>query len=443
MMSEVAEEVVKFEFDESFQTLIAANALRNYEFMRRCSHLLKPDYFENMGEAALVNIALCHFDKYKTVPDTMVVGTLIKDDLDSGVIRRDFKSVVIQSCRELFSSKLTEEQLIEEKLVEFVRHQAVSSAILKSVELLGKKKFSEIEKAVSDALDIGANESGNEYDYFKCIEQRTEIRLDKVSGKVPSTGITTGNIKLDSLLYHRGWGRKELSLILGGLKSGKSMALIEFAKGAALAGHNVLFVTLEVASSIAAERLDANMSDNPINELSRTIHDTRIKVEALGKKSGKLKLHEFPSGSISPSKVRSLLDRYKRNGEQYDLVVVDYADLMRPDHLFDDSIENSRTVYVDLRGIASEFNCAVLTATQTNREGMKSAVAKAEHVASDINKMRTCDIAISINRNEEEMKSGDCRLYFAASRNQESGFTVFIKQDLSRAQFLKSVVRVE
>lgn len=437
------DEQVKFEFDEGFQSLVAAHALRNFDFMRRCSHLVRPEFFENAAEAAMVNLASRYFQKFQTVPDPKVIGLLLKEDFENRVIREDMKSLVVQCCRDLIKSPLSDAEYIEEKLVEFARHQAMSSAILKSVDLLAKKKLSEIERLVSEVLAIGANEDGDEYDYFERIKERTEIRMDRIAGKLPPTGITTGNAVMDGLLYHKGWGRKELACLMGGAKAGKSMALIEFAKSACFAGFNVLFVTLEVASAIAAERLDANVSDNPIKDLDRAVHDTRTKVEAAGVKAGKFKVHEFPSGSMSPSMLRKVIDRHKRKGIQFDLIVVDYADLMKPERLYDDPIENSRSIYVDLRSIAFEFNAAVLTATQTNREGMKSIVAKMEHIASDINKVRTVDVLLSINKTEEEAKAGEARIYFAASRNQDSGFCVFIKQDLSRAQFLKSVVRVE
>lgn len=164
-------------------------------------------------------------------------------------------------------------------------------------------------------------------------------------------------------------------------------------------------------------------------------------------------MHEYPSGTFSPNQLRQLVQRYKTPGRnpdgslrppiKFDLIVVDYADIMAPNYRTNDAIENSKSVYVDLRAIAFEENAAVLTATQTNREGFKSTVAKAEHVAEDFNKVRTVDLMISINKTEEEAARGESRLYFAASRNQESGFTVVIKQNLSMMKFIEDVVRIE
>jgi replicative DNA helicase len=125
------------------------------------------------------------------------------------------------------------------------------------------------------------------------------------------------------------------------------------------------------------------------------------------------------------------------------MVIVDYADLMAPERYTDNSIENSKNIYVSLRGLAMQEDIALLTATQTNREGFKSSVAKAEHVSEDFNKIRIADIVISINRTEEERAVGQARLYFAASRNQAGQFTVRIKQDMERMRFISEIIGEE
>jgi len=437
------EEVKKFSFDADFQTQITALAAADSEFMRRIAHLLKPQFFEDVGEASVVNIALEYYKKYNSAPGRAALIQTFKDQVANGIIRRDLVPVVKDTLNKIKGFPISDRAFVEEKVAEFARHQAVSLAILKSVDLIEKKKFDKIEEEVRAAIQIGVNEDGDAYDYFEKIGDRTTIRIDDASGIRPARGITTGNLKLDELLYHKGWGRKELATIMGGAKSGKTTALIGFAKAASLKGFNVLYATLEVSSTIIAERLDASLSDTEVKQLGSHIHDVKAKIEALAAKAGALKIHEFPSGTFSPNMLRGLIHRYAAQGMKFDLVVVDYADIMAPNFRYNDPIENSKSVYVDLRAIASEEDVAMLTATQTNREGYKATVAKAEHVAEDFNKVRTVDLMISINITDEERSKGEARLYFAASRNQESGFTLFIKQNLAKMKFMESVLRVE
>jgi replicative DNA helicase len=122
---------------------------------------------------------------------------------------------------------------------------------------------------------------------------------------------------------------------------------------------------------------------------------------------------------------------------------VDYADLMTPEFLSGEPREDSKSIYTDLRQIANAFKVALLTATQTNREGAKAMTAKATDVAEDFNKIRIADIVISINAHTDEVAAGEARLFFAAARNGESGFTLRIKQERGKMKFLTKILMRE
>lgn len=438
-----AGEVEHFDFDADFQSKIAAHSMRDIEFMRRASHLIRPEYFEDIGEASLVAISLDYFRKYNAVPEPAICVQLMKERAAKKLLKGEAFDAAKGAFKNLYQQTLTGGNYVAEKVAEFCRNQAMGQALLQSVEFYDKRDYTKIAEAMKEALNVGMNEDGDEYDYFDRLNDRTEIRMDIRDGKIKPNGISTGFPRMDELLYHKGWGRKELSLIMGGAKSGKTTALINFGRTAVMAGKNVLYITLEVSAAIIADRLDASISETEMKALSKSIIDVKTKIAALERRVGKFKIHEFPSGSFSPNMLRRVIERHKNRGLVFDLVVVDYADLMIPDYRMNDSIENSKNIYTGLRGIATEENLAVLTATQTNREGFKSTVAKAEHVAEDFNKIRIADIVISINSTEEERAAGEARLYFAASRNQEGGFSIFIKQDIARMRFITSILRIE
>lgn len=434
---------IHFPFDDEFQKGLVALAMRDTAFMRRCSHLLYPSHFDDVGNAGAVQIALRHFNKYGSAIDSASLKSAVADAIHAKVIGEADKALVIEAVKGAFLATLPASKPLEAKLAEFARHQAVTAAIFKSAEALNKDDFDSIETTMRKALDVGANEEGDAYDYYAEIDNRTQERKDKVAGVLPPKGITTGVMGLDDVLYHRGWGRKELSVLMAPAKGGKSLGLLNFAANASKAGYNVLYCTLEVSARIISERLDASISDTAVRSLEDNIMavDTAIKVRQA--KAGRLIIHEYPSGSMSPKMLRRLIEKYRNRGVIFDLVVVDYADIMAPDFRTDNVIENSKEIYIGLRALAFEFDCAMLTATQSNREGIKAVVVKAEHVAEDYNKIRTADLVISINASDEERANGEARLYFAASRNQESGFALRVKQDIKKMQFITAVVGIE
>lgn len=443
----------KFDYDEAFQSKIAALALRDDDFLKRTAHILKPEFFENQGEACLVDIATQHFEKYGCAPDEVSVVQIIKDKATAKIYRQETLRAIIDARKKLLKILVSDKAFIESKVVEFARKQAVSNAIVNSVPDLETGNYDRIEGRIKEAIAVGLNEDGVGYDYFAQAISRKLERIERLTGKLPPMGITTGHKDLDALFYHKGWGRKELSLIMGAAKSGKTQALIHFGRVASFAGFNVLYVTLEVGKEIISDRLDASVSKVLMKELATKAASVAAAVETLAKTSGKFIIHEYGSGTFSPTQLRSLIEKYKNPGHnpdgtvrkpmKFDMVIVDYADLMCPNHRNQDPRENSRAIYVDLRAIAFEENVALLTATQTNREGAKSTVAKAEHVAEDYNKIRTADVVITINITEEERAKGQARLHFAASRNQETSVTVVVKQNVSMMRFLEDIVGIE
>lgn len=433
-----------YEFDGEFQQKIAALTIRDTAFAQLTDGLIRPEFFENSGHAALVKVANGYYAKYKKAPgDKTALKQIIADAIRSKALPADLAKMAIGMIQPLFEVDVSDRDYVADECATFARHQAVTKAILDSVDMVERRDFDTIGQIVRKALDTGVQMQTGAYDYAAMVKARTQERRDRAAGIRPPTGITTGFAVLDDYLYHKGWGRKELAVLMGGAKAGKSMAMIGFGVAAIANGYRTLYVTLEVASSIIAERLDANIAERAMFELQANPNDVEAKVEEFMSKAAPFIIHEFPTGTMRPSDLRRLIEHYKSQGIVFDLVIVDYADLMAPERATDNIQENSKSVYVNLRGLAMQEGFAVLTATQTNREGAKKAVATMTDVAEDFNKIRIADVVISINSTEEEKRNNQARLFFAACRNQRSGFTLRIEQQIDRAKFISKVLGEE
>ncbi|MCF9665138.1 hypothetical protein J7963_19210 [Vibrio parahaemolyticus] len=441
------EESVKFvDFDPEFQEKIVALQVRDSVFARRTEGLLKPNYFDSRADAAIVDMAIRYYEKYKHVPsESSVIVTLFKDEIKKGRIRKD----MVEECRDkikaIFSTDISARDYVIDQVGDFARHQAVQKAIFDAVDAIERHNMDKAEELITKAFQVGPHADSAPYDYWTEIDSRTKYRVDVKSGKIKPNGISTGIPALDKVLFHKGWGIKELSVLLAGAKRGKSFSLWDFGKLISLQGKNVLGVTLEVSKEVLSERLDASVADTEIDAISSHILDVRraVSEKAESGRVGKYLLHEYPSGTFRPLDLENLIESYKAQGIKFDAVIIDYLDIMAPNKWTPNEIENSRTIWVDTRAIAQREELAILSATQTNREGHKSVTAKAEHAAEDFNKIRTADLVISINATEEEMAKGEARLFFAASRNQKGEFTMRIKRDLSRGHALTEVIGYE
>ena len=434
------EEKVGYEFDEEFQTKIAAMQLRDTIFASRTDGLVLPAYFENDIDAAIVGIARDYYTTYKKAPEWGVLGTLLKDLIAKKRIRSDLLKGLVPRLNELKALDISDRDYVVDQVADFAKNKAIEAAMMASISALEKKDYATIQKRMAEAMIVGANDDLGEYDYWGEIESRTKERHATAAGTFKPDGITTGVPELDDVLYHKGWGRKELSALMGAAKAGKSMALADFGQAASLAGYNVLYCSCEVAAKIIAARTDANVSQVALKLVGAHPEKVKDLVDKAGGKAGAFQIREFATGSLSCAMLRRILERYRAKGIQFDLIITDYADIMAPDHRRDEERENSKQVWEGLRAIAFEENAAVLTATQSNREGAKSVTAKGLNVAEDYNKVRTADVFITINATDAERSTGEARLYMSEMRNSESGFTLRIRQQRDTMTFISRVL---
>lgn len=438
-------------FSPEFELKIVSHTLRDTSFLQQCEDLVDREFFSDAASRFLVTVAKNHYKKYESAPSIRTLTTYVQGAMKSGKLKKELIPDIKKTLKEAYDEPLSDLNYLIERVTTFARHRALQTALFKVVEDMERAEkagidldYGDVERAMQSALMIGTNDANNGYDYFERLESRTESREDRKSGKIDpgEYSITTGYPAIDSLLYHKGWARKEMVVLMGPPKSGKSTALGQFGLNACRAGFDTLYVSLEVSDLVLADRIDASLSSTAMAELTDKSDFVRDEIEKLSASCGKFILHQYPTMTFTPKQLARLLEHYKARGIIFDMVIVDYGDIMAPDFRTPDPIENSKSIYAGLRAIAMQYDAALLTATQTNRDGARSSVATMTDVAEDFNKIRIADLVISINKTEEEKAAQEARLYFAASRNQRGDITIRIKQDLEKMKFLTKILDV-
>ena len=430
-------------FDDDFKNKVLALHLRDNNFCERVDGLIQPSLFESEVDKYILSVAQAHYNKYNQPPSPVAVSHVFNDDKVSGVIRKELHSSVACKLRELYKTDVSDRDFVVDTISDFARRQATINAVLKASEIIDNKEdIATIMPLMQKALDTGTSDLNNACDYASEITQRTEIRKARLKGDISYNSVTTGYKEFDATLFRRGWGKAELSLYMAPSKAGKSIALIDHALRAVERGHNTLFISLEVATEIQNDRMDSNISGVKMDDLYTYIDKVDERVNKWAKRAANLKMHEYPTGTFRVSDLRRLIKKYQAQGIVFDLVVVDYADIMLSESVSTEGIDKSKQVLIDLRALAQTENVAILSATQTNRDGAKAEVIEAIHVAEDYNKIRIADLVISINANESERQANEARLYYAASRNQKA-VTITVKRDLSVMRHIKEIVEIK
>jgi replicative DNA helicase len=448
---------MSYTFDAAFQEKVGSFFLRDDTFCHAVDGLIQPQYFENDTLQQLIWVQREYWDQYRACPSLQTYVQAFKD----AQARKQITVADMDEAKRLLGALYApgactpaDRQFVIDKIAEFAREKAIEGATLDMADALDQidpaKKVSAIEKAATNmtaAFGVGSVDVERAHNFKDRIKERAAKRQALAAGTAIPTGITTGCPQLDQYLFpHHGWGRKELSILMGPPKSGKTAGLVTFAKAAAGAGKNVFYASCEVSKEIIEDRLDANISRVPVKELRKRAVEVEAAGDAWAQHAGVLEIQDFPTGTLKVSELRRLLKRYESDGIIFDMIVVDYIDIMAPERRESDKRHELSQITRDLRALAKDMNAAVLTATQTNREGTRKAaknVTDGTDVAEDYDKVRLADALITINASAEEKQNGEVVLYFSEMRNTEGGLRLRFNQEIDCMRFITNFVGLD
>jgi len=390
--------------DQRYQEKVVQALMQDHLYAEQIGDILKPEMFkENKHLSEIVNILFGYKQKYNAFPSNEVLFDIIKKDDDIGD--------VIQTQIRLFLKNVKDRPLngdmsyIQDTSIDFCRRQAMLEGINKALEHIETGTFDSVWKTITDAASRGTTRDvGHEYmDGFK---DRSEKSV-----RVP---LATPWPVLNSILGG-GWERKTLSTFIAPTGAGKTHFLCNVTAGAIIEGYNACYVSMEIADYKVGLRHDAYFSGVKINDVPDEMQ--RVEKEARTVVKGRLFIKEFPTKMASVQTIRSYLNRLKTlHNFAPDVLVIDYADLLKPSKSYGEKRHELEGVYEELRGLAQELNIVVVTADQTNRSGLNLEIVTLDAIAESYAKATVCDLIMTVSRKLEDKRHNTGRLFVAKSR---------------------------
>ena len=189
---------------------------------------------------------------------------------------------------------------------------------------------------------------------------------------------------------------------------GKSLFMCHCAASNLTKGLNVLYITLEMAEEKIAERIDANLLNVTVDELSMLPYDAyQKKIERVkGKTSGKLVIKEYPTSSAGSANFRHLLNELKIKKQFVpEIIYIDYLNICASSRFKAGANINSYTlikaIAEELRGLAVENNVPILSATQTTRGGYGNTDVELTDTSESFGLPATVDLMFALITTEE------------------------------------------
>lgn len=432
------------------------------EHCRIIRGVLEPEHFDPIY-ARIVDRVFRYIDKYKDAPKDGL-PTIIDDLINSE--DKYVAKVANRTLADLFANKdSVNARYALDRLASFVREHKLKSAILDAAAILQN-------------ADTADDESLDEAERILGVAMR-----DRLAMFDPGTFLTDTKRSF-KFLHHdqtdclptaiRELDKRSAGPVKGGLhlfiappKHGKSWWLVHLGRAALLQRLNVVHVTLEMDEARVAGRYLQSLFSISKREMTKTVTrfeldengrfigmfgvelnnklnltmpdiETRLlsKIHRLGPRLKGLVIKQFPTGMLTIRALTSYLDMLAdKDGLRPDLLIVDYADLMRVETR--DYRISLGQLYKELRGLAVERGFAVATATQGNRASLdpKGGLVTESHVAEDFSKVATSDIVLTYARTATEKMHGLARVYVAAGRNDEDKFSVLLSQNYDIGKF--------
>jgi replicative DNA helicase len=236
--------------------------------------------------------------------------------------------------------------------------------------------------------------------------------------------IATGFDMLDSSYIAGGLSGGELGIILGGTGAGKSFMLAQLAYAAFCQGKTTVFYSFELREFPIGLRLDSKFTGIQLTQLLLDVegkHRPRVR-DAILKESAKhstkpeIIIKEYPTKGAGIAKLKNHYSQLVATGKKPDMIIVDYADLLRPSTKYKDKRFELENIVEELRGWACELDIPIWTASQTNRDGLDTSVVTLKTISEALSKAMVADLIISIGRSPDLQKRGRACYYLAKNR---------------------------
>lgn len=159
------------------------------------------------------------------------------------------------------------------------------------------------------------------------------------------------------------------------------------------------------------------MEERPLLTRKRTINKMKKFRSTFG--NNRFQLLAAPAYSMNMKDVDTSLDYLETNeGFIPDLIFVDYADILRPEHGGErrDQID---TTWKLLKRLAVERHALVVTGSQSNRGSEKKSMLEESDTSDDIRKVAHVDVLLTLNQTPEEKENDIMRVGVIAHRHKK------------------------
>lgn len=365
-----------------YEQSLIQTVISDHLFAEQLLEVMSPDFLSLDYLKEIVQILNKYHSEYKTYPSFKLLVSIVAKDVESEIL----KTECLGYLRTIEKSSLNgDTAYVKNSSLDFCRKRSLMSALEKVIDLAEDSNYEQIVSTVQKSLEVGA-ERNIGHDFCAHLAERME--------NIKRSTVSTGWDPIDKILGG-GIGRGELASIVAASGIGKSFFLVNLACAAATKGLSVAVYTLELNERYWANRCDAWFTGIKIDDLQFNKEKIQAKINEL---KPRIIIKGYPTKSASVMTLRNHIAKLKLRDFIPDLIIVDYADLMRSAKNYESKRFEQESVYEDLRGLAQETNTGLWTASQTNRSAIDDDVVSLSKISECYGKVMVSDFMATMSR---------------------------------------------
>lgn len=383
------------------QVLLINNILSSKDVASRCLSIILPEYF-NQELRVPVKFLLDYFKKYNALPSVRTMNA------ETDQVK--FSKVPPVTMAE-FDFTCNEIEL-------FCQQEALFKAVSDSAPDIAagdRSKFGKVLERVQKALTISLQRDLG-------VEMYSDPEPFLISLLQSQTYEPTGIKGIDGPLGG-GLARKQFTLFSANSGGGKSVMLSNLGANYVRQGYHVIYISLELSQEMIFLRNASIMTAVNTDVWRESIPEiTSTLIQQKKEGAGTYVVKRMPNGSTS-NDIRSYLKFYEiEYNRRPDVIIVDYLDLMTPNGGSRDMgiFEQDKLKAEQLAEIGHAYNAVVISASQQNRDGIKTATPDQSIIAGGISKINTVDNYISIYMDPSMRIKGEMIVYFLKTRSSSA-----------------------
>jgi len=385
---------------DKVEILILRNLLYNEEYLRKVIPFIKKDYFEDLNQRVIFEEVLNFVEKYNEPATKEILCIEVEKRSDIN----DTSFTEVTKIISYLENEVSDLDWIIDTTEKWCRDRAIYLALMESIQLADGKDETKGRDAIptilSDALAVSFdNHIG--HDYLQDYEERYESYHRK-EDKIPF------DLEYFDKITKGGLPNKTLNIALAGTGVGKSLFMCHVASSSLLQGKNVLYITLEMAEEKIAERIDANLLNVPIQDITdlpKQMFETKV-TDISKKTQGTLIIKEYPTASAHSGHFKALIQELAlKKSFRPDIIFIDYLNICASNRYRGNATVNSysyiKAIAEELRGLAVEANVPIVSATQTTRSGYGSSDVDLTDTSESFGLPATADLMFALISTEE------------------------------------------